>query len=129
MNGTNSSSQCDGNEVTEPPTTHAACTFPLVANNPSAAISACCREAPVLAFHDPTQASGPDCFQYCNISQADYQSQAVANCLIIIPGITGTFCKGTTSPTTSQSAPSAGVLGNLLLLAVAMSLFGNLWTR
>src|SRR5215469_18738533 len=87
-----------------PPTTSPFCAVP-VGKNLSAILSSCCNGAPVATYGD-IRLNSTTCFQYCNITAADFANNTVMNCLASAPGrVDVTVSCGPAKGSTKSNAP------------------------
>jgi len=103
----NNNPVCLGSSPIPAPTTSPHCAIP-VGLNLSAILSSCCHGAPIATYGD-FQLNSTTCFQYCNITAADYANNTVMNCLTSAPGMVDIIVAcGDGKGLSTSSAPTHG---------------------
>jgi len=101
----NSTSACLISSPLQPPTTSPFCAMP-VGKNLSAILSSCCNGAPVATYGD-IDLNITTCYQYCNITTADFTNNTVMNCLTSSPGVADIkIVCGPAKDSTQSTAPT-----------------------
>jgi len=103
----NDSSACLRSTPLLPPTTSPFCAIP-VGRNLSAILASCCHGAPVATYGD-IDLNTTTCYQYCNITTADFTNTTVMNCLNLAPGMEDVIVTcGPAKGSTKSTAPTHG---------------------